>query len=82
MAISKIKVELNHAGFRELLKSKELEAGLKEVAAGIASRAGSGYGSDTKTMSSRVIASAYTSTAEAARECSREAGDPLLRALR
>ena len=51
-----------------MLKSAEMGALLKEQAAGIAARCGSGYGTDIKMMETRVIASVFTDTIEAAKE--------------
>lgn len=63
-----VKVELNSAGIRELLKSKETEQMVGDHAAKVAGRAGSGYSHDTKQMSGRVIASAYADTEEARKD--------------
>ena len=76
-----VKVKLNRSGFRELLKSAELADGLGDIAAGIAARAGDGYASDVYQASSRVIASAYTESIEAIRDCAKNNGDPLLGAM-
>ena len=65
--MAKTKVVLNHAGFRELLSSPELAAGLGEIAADIAARAGDGYASDVYQTPGRVVASAYAETTEAMR---------------
>lgn len=65
--MSNTRVELNHAGFRELLSSTELSDGLGSIAAEIASAAGDGYASDTYQTPGRVIASAYTATPAAMR---------------
>lgn len=65
--MSSTKVELNHDGFRALLTSPELAAGLESLAAGIAANAGEGYAADTYQTPGRVIASAYTATPEAIR---------------
>lgn len=65
--MSNTRVELNHAGFRELLSSPELESGLGSIAAEIASSAGDGYASDTYQTGGRVVASAYTATPAAMR---------------
>ena len=63
-----VRIELNRAGVRELLKSAELEALLKEQADAIAGRCGDGYASDTQVIETRVIASVYTDTDEAMRD--------------
>lgn len=64
----KVKVELNSAGMNALLHSKELEAGLGDLA----KRYSGGWETDTKQMTggkrSRVIASIYTTDAKAADE--------------
>lgn len=62
------RIKLNSKGVRALLKSEEMQNGLKEIAAGAAERCGSGYGSDMKMMGTRVIASVYTETEEAAED--------------
>ena len=66
--MAKVKVELNSAGIRSFLKGAEVEALVKSRAGEIASRAGQGYGSDTKQMPGRVIASAYTASEEAMKD--------------
>lgn len=63
--MSTIKIELNSAGIQALLKGPEVEAFIKGEADRIASNAGPGYGSDTKQMPGRVIASAYTADEQA-----------------
>lgn len=65
--MGKTKVELNHAGFRELLSSPEIAEGVGGIAAGIAERCGDGYASDVYQTPGRVIASAYTATPQAMR---------------
>lgn len=65
--MAKTRVELNHAGFRALLSSPELSAGLGGIADGIAARAGDGYASDVYQTPGRAVASAYTATTEAMR---------------
>lgn len=63
-----VKVELNSEGIRALLKGSEVEQAISEKAEKVAGRAGSGYSHDTKQMSGRVIASAYTATDEAKKD--------------
>lgn len=77
--MSKVRIELNRAGVRELLRSQEMAAGLEGLAAGIASRCGEGYGYDTKLMPTRVIASVYPETPEAVRDNSQN--NTILRSL-
>ena len=79
--MSRTRVKLNIKGFNALRKSPEMVAGLQELADGIAGRAGNGYGTDMKYYGSRAVASVYTESYDAMRECSRTSGDPLLRAL-
>lgn len=66
--MSKVRIELNSAGIREMLRSAEMQALLNEKAEAIADKAGNGYEHDTHMMPGRVIASAYTGTAEAYRD--------------
>lgn len=63
--MAKVKIELNSAGIRALLKGPETETCLRSEAESIASRAGRGYATDSKQMPGRVIASAYTADEEA-----------------
>ena len=63
--MSKLRIELNSAGVRELLKSPEMSAIVGEHASRIAQNCGDGYAHDVKQMPGRVIASAYTDSAEA-----------------
>lgn len=66
--MAKVRIELNSSGIKALLKGSEVESCIKSEADRIASRAGTGYASDTKQMSSRVIASTYTASDEAMRD--------------
>lgn len=66
--MAKIKIKLNSSGIKALLKGSETEEFIKSKADEIASRAGHGYSSDTKQMSGRVIASAYTADEEAMKD--------------
>lgn len=63
--MAKIRIELNSEGIRQMLKGAEVEQAVGDVAKQIADRAGTGYGSDTKQMPGRVVASAFTETKEA-----------------
>lgn len=60
--------ELNTRTVGALLKSDALRSALSETVTEIANRAGDGYGHDTKTMGTRVIASVYTMDAETANQ--------------
>ena len=75
----RLRVELNRAGVGALLKSPELEALLRERAGEIAGRCGAGYETDTAHMGTRVIASVYTGTEDAARDNAEN--NTILRAL-
>lgn len=66
--MSKVRIELNSAGVRELLKSAEMAAGLRSIVSGIAAGCGDGYSYDTKAMGTRVVASAFTESAEAMKD--------------
>lgn len=66
--MSKTRIELNSSGIRELLRSEGMAAIVEEQAALVASRCGEGYAHDVKMMPGRVIASAYTETAEAMKD--------------
>jgi hypothetical protein len=63
-----IRVELNSDGVRELLKSPEMMGLCKNIANGIAGRAGDGYMVTTYTGTNRVNASVYAVTEEARRD--------------
>lgn len=67
--MAKVEIRLDRAGMRSLLKSQGLASLLGGIASGISSRCGEGYAHDTKQMPSRVIASAYTETPDAMRDC-------------
>lgn len=66
--MSKVRIELNSAGVRELLRSDDLGEKLESLAEGISGRCGEGYEHDRKLMPTRVIASAYTDSADARRD--------------
>ena len=77
--MSKVKIELNSSGIRQLLKSEEMGQMLKQQAEQVRARCGSGYSTDLYQASSRVIAGVFAETAEAAKQNSRE--NTLLKAL-
>lgn len=66
--MSKVRIELNSAGIRELLRSDEMGAVVEGHASAIAARCGDGYAFDRKLMPGRVIASAYTADKDAMRD--------------
>ena len=63
-----VKIKLNSAGVRRLLKSKAMQALLAEHAGEIAARCGAGYETDAAVMGTRAIATVYPQTAEARRD--------------
>lgn len=77
--MSNITVVLNRDQVGEYLQSEELEQALLELAQSIADRCGEGYAADTYQAGSRVIASVYTETGEAALD--NEQNNTILRCL-
>ncbi len=68
MSKGKIRFELNRAGVRELLKSKEAETVCLEYANAISARAGDGYEVDTYIGKNRVNASVMAATYKARKD--------------
>ena len=66
--MSKVHIELNSTGIREMLQSPEMQDILAEQAAEIASRCGAGYASDKYMTPGRAVSSVYTETPEAIRD--------------
>ncbi len=66
--MSKIRIELNRDGVRQLLRSEDLGEKLEALAGEISGRCGEGYEHDRKLMPTRVISSVYTGTSDAARD--------------
>lgn len=66
--MSKIRIELNREGVRQLLRSEDLGGQLETLAEAIAGRCGDSYGHDRKLMPTRVISSVYTDSKSAARD--------------
>ena len=66
--MSKVRIELNREGVRQLLRSNDLGEKLEGLAEAIAGRCGDGYEHDRKLMATRVIASVYTGTPEAKKD--------------
>ena len=62
---SKVRVELNDAGIRELLKSAPMQALLATKGQAIAAKAGDGYVSEVKVYQKRAVANIYPETSEA-----------------
>lgn len=63
-----VKIKLNSAGIRELLKSPEITAAVTEVAKGVQSRAGTGYSIDVRSGKKRAIAEVYSGTKKARKD--------------
>ena len=66
--MSKVKIELNSSGIREMLRSEEMQAVLEEQASKIAGRCGAGYAHDTYLTGGRAVASAFAESPEAIRD--------------
>ena len=64
----KVRVELNSEGVKELLQSSEMMGVCRDLAQGIANRAGDGYIVTTHTGRTRVNASVYAATNKAKRD--------------
>lgn len=78
--MSKVKIKLNRGGVGQLLKSGEMRDCVKGIADQMAQRCGTGYDSDSYVAGTRVIASVFTDTAEAAKDNSEN--NTLLKAVR
>lgn len=78
--MSEFRFELNRKGVRQLLKSDEMRAGLKEVSGSIRQRLGDGYATDSKLMSTRAVASVYAKTPEARKD--NQENNSILKALK
>lgn len=66
--MSKLTIELNSSGVRELLRSAEMESFVEEKAKMIAMRCGEGYSTDTYRGKGRVNASIFAESSEAYRD--------------
>ena len=66
--MSKVRIELNRAGVGALLKSDEVKNFIKSEADRRAQGLGDGYATDTHVAGTRVLASIFTETREAAEE--------------
>ena len=77
--MSRIRIKLNRAGVRELLRSEEMAGICRELAEGVAARAGDGYGVNVHTGRNRVNASVSADTYEAKRDSLKN--DTLIKAL-
>lgn len=68
IVLSKTRIEINFAGVGQLLRSDETKKFIQQIASGRATMLGTGYASDTYQAGTRVIASVYTDTPEAAKD--------------
>lgn len=66
--MSKVTIELNSAGIREMLRSAEMQELLGDKAAEIAGRCGDGYESDTHLTPGRAVASVYSESRAAIKD--------------
>lgn len=66
--MAKLKLELNRAGVRALLRSDEMAAMLRKTAAAAAGRCGTGYEASDYLMPTRTVARVGAATAEARRD--------------
>lgn len=78
--MKKVKVVLNRAGVRELLRSDEMESVLEKKASGIRDRCGDGYEADSYKASNRAKATVWTATPDAMRDNSNN--NTLLKGMR
>jgi hypothetical protein len=69
--MNKVRIKLHSAGVRALLKGAEMQDILKEQAAAVAARCGSGYESCVGVAKKRAVADIYPATADARRDNSR-----------
>lgn len=77
---SGVRIVLNKAGVRELLRSPEMKAICEEHAVAIRNRCGDGYESDSYTGRNRVNAKVWASSAEAQQDNSEN--NTILKALK
>ena len=66
--MSKVKIELNSDGIKELLKSPEMQSILSQHGADKARQAGAGYESAVHVYKTRAVANVFPNTAEANRD--------------
>lgn len=78
--MKKVKVVLNSAGVRELLRSDEMESMLAKKASDIRDRCGDGYESDSYKGKNRAKATVWTATPDAMRDNSKN--NTLLKGMR
>lgn len=78
--MSKLKFKLNRSGVRKLLKSKEMQDTLTEIASGVKNRCGDGYEQDVYVGKNRANAMVRAETYQAKAENSEN--NTLLKAVR
>lgn len=78
--MSNLRIELNSDGVRELLKSPEMMGICRELANGIANRAGDGFELSEYTGRNRVNVSVHAETKEAMQACLKD--NVLVKAVR
>lgn len=78
--MNKVKVELNKAAVRELLKSPEMAAVCKSVADAICKRCGAGYATDLYTGRNRVNSMIYPESSQA--QADNSENNTILRSLK
>ena len=78
--MKKVKVVLNRAGVRELLRSDEMESMLGKKASDIRGRCGEGYEADSYKGKNRAKATVWTATPDAMRDNSNN--NTLLKGMR
>lgn len=64
-----VKIVLNRAEVRELLRSEAIQAAVEEAADDVLSRLGDGYGKDRYMGKNRCNAAIFPVTSEAVRDC-------------
>ena len=66
--MAKVKLELNRAGVRDLMLSKEMESGLESIAGNILAKLGDGYSTNTFHGKNRINVEVMADTCEARRD--------------
>lgn len=66
--MAKVRIELNRAGVRDLMRSAEMQGVLEEAASPIMARLGAGYGQDSRVGKTRCNVSIHADSAEAKRD--------------
>ena len=66
--MAKIRIELNRAGVREMMRSAEMQSVLEEAASPVMARLGAGYGQDSRVGKNRCNVSIHADSAEAKRD--------------